>query len=65
MFNSSLYRIDYIIVTSVSAFSIAFLNGELLVGHGSNGIIRIKNKTVTDAVSNICTTKYSSGLIQY
>ena len=37
--------------------SIASLNGELLVGHESNGIIRIKNKIVTQTVSNICPTQ--------
>ncbi len=56
VFNSSLFRIDYINVTSYEPVSIALLNGDLLVGLSSNGIIRIRNKNVTQTVSNICPT---------
>ena len=51
-----LFRIDYIDVTPYTPDSIALLNGELLVGHDSNGIIRIKNKNVTQTVSSLCLT---------
>ncbi len=53
MFNSSLFRVDLIDVTSYTPYSIALLNGELLVGL-ENGIIRINNKIMTQTVSNIC-----------
>ncbi len=59
VFNSSLFRIDYIDVTSYNPSSIALLNDDLLVGHTANGIIKIKNKNVYHTVSKICPTSDS------